>query len=1096
MAKGKKSESRGLDAAGARAMIDAFVRTTDRDAYSASLIPDTPEYRRILALDIEDQRIVVCELISRLGDLSKRDAKAKNTVYYSDTLLVKECGMPLSHLAARLLRRNIAFTPQEVLGMFENFCEDAGYCRGVLLPGMVGALERLPAPVDDKIVIAAKRCLASIRTRPGAQSARLAARLSASLEEFERDQGSRPKGGRKVTPSERVLLQRGTLKDSAPMPLDAMLQAMSVPEENDAAGAVKFACPKGAPRKVIDAINALLASALSRRERRTEAKQAAGPSVGSAAIAAGGPGVVWLALALAAMSQRQIKFEFDDKRAERFHKGFDALLSTFEHVLTKIGGADASSLALLCHAVSRLRVPEFIYPDWVKIARECARLLSACPSPMDKRTVLHAIRLRERLARTEDAMYRASVQVLDSALNIGADFPLELGERWSDQAFTDLLALTAAERAAWVRFIEHGLGAKGGAPSARWCKQADALAENMSGEQVGEHLGRWFALVGKPRPAIAGGKIAGRDPSVPTERGADALRSLALMASRWDTTASARALGDLAMACFKMVPGVGARCIRPGTAALWGLSQMTTPSALAQLSRLRQLVKFGTAKKMLDASLASLASRLGVTTSELHEMACPDFGLEADGALRQEAGDFTLELVAGTGGAEVRVLDSKGVVRKSVPEVVKQEHGEALKAMKQASDDIGKMLSAQRVRIDSMFVDDRCWAVPAWIDRYIHHPLVGVLGRRLIWRIVDDAKTASPGRAVLWRDDRACFADLDGKSVKPADSQHVRLWHPITASADEVRAWRELIEKSGIRQPVKQAHREVYPLTDAERTTGTYSNRYAAHILKQHTFQQLAADRGWKSKLRLMVDAEYPPPSRDLGGWAMRAEFWIESVGDDFGVDTTDSGSFLYVATDQVRFYRAGAAELAAHAGGGGYAVRGEDREENRPIPLGRIPPIVFSEMMRDCDLFVGGASVGNNPGWQDGGPEGRFLEYWQGFSFGELTGSGRARHDMLERLIPRLRIAGACELAERFLRVKGRLRSYKIHLGSGNILMEPNDQYLCIVPSAGQVSSEGSVFLPFEGDRTLSIILSKAFLLAEDDKIKDQSIVRQIKRK
>ncbi|MDZ4705311.1 MAG: hypothetical protein SH848_15405 [Saprospiraceae bacterium] len=32
------------------------------------------------------------------------------------------------------------------------------------------------------------------------------------------------------------------------------------------------------------------------------------------------------------------------------------------------------------------------------------------------------------------------------------------------------------------------------------------------------------------------------------------------------------------------------------------------------------------------------------------------------------------------------------------------------------------------------------------------------------------------------------------------------------------------------------------------------------------------------------------------------------------------------------------------------------------------------------------------------------------------------------------------------YLHVAGKIRSYKINLGSGNILMEPNDQYLCIV--------------------------------------------------
>jgi hypothetical protein len=58
---------------------------------------------------------------------------------------------------------------------------------------------------------------------------------------------------------------------------------------------------------------------------------------------------------------------------------------------------------------------------------------------------------------------------------------------------------------------------------------------------------------------------------------------------------------------------------------------------------------------------------------------------------------------------------------------------------------------------------------------------------------------------------------------------------------------------------------------------------------------------------------------------------------------------------------------------------------------------------------------------------------------------------------------------------------------------MEPNDQYLCIVPDSRSRSKEDDLFLPFEGDSTLSIIISKALLLAEDTKIKDPTITRQI---
>ncbi|MEO3872032.1 hypothetical protein ABGB18_24730 [Nonomuraea sp. B12E4] len=87
--------------------------------------------------------------------------------------------------------------------------------------------------------------------------------------------------------------------------------------------------------------------------------------------------------------------------------------------------------------------------------------------------------------------------------------------------------------------------------------------------------------------------------------------------------------------------------------------------------------------------------------------------------------------------------------------------------------------------------------------------------------------------------------------------------------------------------------------------------------------------------------------------------------------------------------------------------------------------------------------------------------------------------------------IADRCSLDGRFLRVRGDLRTYRIHLGSGNILMEPNDAYLCIVPRR----SNDQVFLPFEEDGgMLSVVLSKAFLLAADTAITDPSITRQLR--
>jgi hypothetical protein len=50
-------------------------------------------------------------------------------------------------------------------------------------------------------------------------------------------------------------------------------------------------------------------------------------------------------------------------------------------------------------------------------------------------------------------------------------------------------------------------------------------------------------------------------------------------------------------------------------------------------------------------------------------------------------------------------------------------------------------------------------------------------------------------------------------------------------------------------------------------------------------------------------------------------------------------------------------------------------------------------------------------------------------------------------------------------------------------------------VPDRSLKETNTNLFLPFEGDNGLSIILSKALLLANDDKITDSTITSQINR-
>ena len=87
----------------------------------------------------------------------------------------------------------------------------------------------------------------------------------------------------------------------------------------------------------------------------------------------------------------------------------------------------------------------------------------------------------------------------------------------------------------------------------------------------------------------------------------------------------------------------------------------------------------------------------------------------------------------------------------------------------------------------------------------------------------------------------------------------VRLWHAIGSPAEAVLGWRRRLDEHQITQPFKQAHREVYVLTDAELQTHTYSNRFAAHVLRQHQFAALCQSRGWRYRLMGAFDSHNTP---------------------------------------------------------------------------------------------------------------------------------------------------------------------------------------------------------------------------------------------
>jgi Domain of unknown function (DUF4132) len=228
---------------------------------------------------------------------------------------------------------------------------------------------------------------------------------------------------------------------------------------------------------------------------------------------------------------------------------------------------------------------------------------------------------------------------------------------------------------------------------------------------------------------------------------------------------------------------------------------------------------------------------------------------------------------------------------------------------------------------------------------------------------------------------------LDGGLLDGPGGQHpippeatVRLWHPARADTAQVRQWRDYLVSAERIQPFKQAFREVYLITPAELETGLYSNRFAAHVLRYQQAYALFKERGWTANYLGPYDGGYEGQARrDCPGTGLTAYFDHHAV---------EAGPFAY-PVDLCRTGRVG------------FCRTGDRRRV--PVPLAEVPELVFSEAMRDVDLFVSVTSIATDPRWADRGENPHF-DYWREYSLGDLTETAVIRGDALARLIAEAR--------------------------------------------------------------------------------------------
>ena len=273
-------------------------------------------------------------------------------------------------------------------------------------------------------------------------------------------------------------------------------------------------------------------------------------------------------------------------------------------------------------------------------------------------------------------------------------------------------------------------------------------------------------------------------------------------------------------------------------------------------------------------------------------------------------------------------------------------------------------------------------------------------------------------------------------TIELAADTKLRIAHPFDLYQNgDWHFYQQYLFDHQLKQPFKQVFRELYLLTDDERDM-TYSTRFAGNQIRPRRAVGCLKGRCWGADYEMGLQKIYYRENIVAVMYAM---------ADWFTPSDIEEPTLEYVV-----FY---------------------DRKTNEEKTLKEIPPIIFSEVMRDVDLAVSVAHAG------DVDPE--------------TSHSTIEMRRIIAEFNAQLFGLKNVTFSEKHILIEGKRAPYSIHLGTGAVFHR-DGLYIAVLPVHSQ--HKGRLFMPFiDEDPKTAEIMSKMILFANDLKIKDPYILNQI---
>jgi hypothetical protein len=359
--------------------------------------------------------------------------------------------------------------------------------------------------------------------------------------------------------------------------------------------------------------------------------------------------------------------------------------------------------------------------------------------------------------------------------------------------------------------------------------------------------------------------------------------------------------------------------------------------ALMQLSGIAQKLKFKGLKAKAEQFVEEIAKDKGLTRAELEDRVVPDCGLDESGRREFSFGPRSFSFVLG-GDLKAMVRDADGKLRSDLPKPSGKDDASLAEAAvaewKLLKKQIKEVATIQAGRLENAMVTGRRWSPGDFQSLLVQHPLMTHLAQKLIWGGFDSAGNELKTFRVTEERD---LADVDDSATDLSGVQQVGVVHSLELSDQQRAAWGQVLSDYEIVTPFAQLGREVYSLAPGEESQDQLT-RFKGLQLVAPTLVFTLEKLGWTRGLA-MDGGCFDEHSKQFPAAGVTAVVGYEG---SVGMGYIDPNEMLTL--ESVVF-------CAGMRPPSGYGW-----DQGKKLKLGKVPPIVISEVLADMQVLKGKA--------------------------------------------------------------------------------------------------------------------------------------------